>query len=117
MYLIRYICRINMAPLLVDKDGVSIHVRSREHLPPHVHAFSGDDVALVEIRTGEIYDGYLPSKKLKVVQRWLAEGENRSITEENFYELNPKLRLEERQIKKETIKKKVKTKKKKKGGK
>ncbi|MEO5644607.1 MAG: DUF4160 domain-containing protein [Bacteroidia bacterium] len=84
-----------MAPVLVDKDGVRIYVRSREHLPPHVHAFCGDDVALVNIRTGEIVGGYLSAKKLRIVQLWLDEGENRKVTEENFYELNPRLRLEQ----------------------
>ena len=34
-----------MAPILADKNGVSIFVLSREHLPPHVHAYSGDDEA------------------------------------------------------------------------
>jgi hypothetical protein len=51
-----------MAPLLIEKDGVSIHIWGREHLPPHVHAFSGDDEALVEIRTGEICEGKLSGK-------------------------------------------------------
>jgi hypothetical protein len=81
-----------MAPILIDKNGVSIYMQSREHLPPHIHAFYGDDEALINIRTGEIHDGYLPGKKLKIVQQWLAEGENRKLVEENFYELNPRLR-------------------------
>jgi hypothetical protein len=81
-----------MAPLLVDKEGVSIFVRSREHLPPHIHAFTGGDEALVEIRTGEIYAGYIPGKKLRAVQAWLDEGKNRDVVEENFYELNELLR-------------------------
>ncbi|MCW3083929.1 MAG: hypothetical protein JWP12_1295 [Bacteroidetes bacterium] len=102
-----------MAPLLIDKDGVSIYVRSREHLPPHIHAFSGDDVALVNIRTGEIVEGYISGKKLKIVQEWLSE--NRAIVEENFYELNPRLRLPEK--KEPTKKVPVKKKTTKKGGK
>lgn len=105
-----------MAPLLIDKEGVSIYVRGREHLPPHLHVFSGDDVALVEIRTGEIYEGYIPGKKLRVVQEWLAEGNNRAVVEENFYELNERLRpkpAEEKSVKKI----KSKTKSKRKGGK
>lgn len=80
-----------MAPLLEKKEGVDIIIQSREHLPPHIHAFYGDDEALVDIRTGEIFRGYIPAKKLKVVQKWLNEGENRARTELNFYELNPGL--------------------------
>ncbi len=83
---------ITMAPLLADKDGVNIIIQSIEHLPPHIHARYGDDEALVAIRTGKVFKGYIPAKKLKIVQQWLAEGTTRAIAEENFYELNPGLR-------------------------
>lgn len=83
-----------MAPLIVDKGGVSVYMRSREHLPPHIHAFAGDDEALINIRTGEIFEGYIPGKKLKIVQQWLNEDGNRKATEEIFYALNPRLRPE-----------------------
>jgi len=66
-----------MAPLLVDKEGVNIIIRSREHLPPHIHALCGDDEALINIRTGEMFEGYIPAKKLKVVLEWLAEENKR----------------------------------------
>ena len=81
-----------MAPLLEDKDGVRINIYSREHLPPHIHVSAGDDEALVNIRTGEIFEGYIPGKKLRIAQAWLNEGTNKAIVEENFYELNPRLR-------------------------
>lgn len=98
-----------MAPLLIDKDGVSIHIQSREHLPPHIHAFSGDDEALIDIRTGNIIKGILAGKKLRIVRDWLDEKDRRKLTEENFYELNPKLRpkkTDTKEVKQETIKKK-----------
>jgi hypothetical protein len=106
-----------MAPLLIDKDGVSIHVQSREHLPPHVHAFSGDDEALVNIRTGEVVAGYLTGKKLKVVQDWLSVGDNRKLVEKNFYELNPRLKPKEAAVKPVIKKVTIKKKSNKKGGK
>jgi len=81
-----------MAPLLTDKDGVSIIIQSREHLPPHIHVSYGDDEALVDIRTGKMFKGSIPAKKLKLVQAWLVEKQNREVVEENFYELNPALR-------------------------
>jgi hypothetical protein len=95
-----------MAPLLIDKDGVSIHIRSREHLPPHIHAFSGDDEALVDIRTGKIIKGHLVAKKLRIVQQWLSNEKTRKLTEENFYELNPALRPKENNTSKTKTKKK-----------
>lgn len=84
-----------MAPLLVNKEGVSIIIHSREHLPPHIHACYGDNEALVNIRTGEMFEGYIPAKKLEVVQNWLSEGKNILVVERNFYELNPRLKLPE----------------------
>ena len=88
-----------MAPLLVDKEGISIIIHSREHLPPHIHAVYGEEEALVDIRTGDVIDGWLATKKLKVVKDWLAEGKNRLMVEENFYELNPKFRpIEKEQV-------------------
>ena len=89
-----------MAPLLVDKEGVSINIHSREHLPAHIHACYADTEALINIRTGEIFEGYIPGKKLKVVQDWLAEATNRAIVEENFYELNPRLKPTGKETKK-----------------
>lgn len=81
-----------MAPQLIEREGVSIYIYGKEHVPPHVHAFYGEDEALVEINTGEIIEGYLSGKKLRVVKEWLEEGENRVLTEKNFYELNPRLK-------------------------
>jgi hypothetical protein len=88
-----------MPPLLDDKDGVSINIHGREHLPPHVHACYGEYEALVDIRTGRMFEGYVPNKKLKVVQEWLAEGENRTRAEENFYVLNPRHRPKKVELK------------------
>ena len=81
-----------MAPLLENREGVSIIVQSREHLPPHIYATYGEDEALINIRTGQIIEGYISNTKLRIVQEWLDEGKNRINTEENFYELNPSLR-------------------------
>jgi hypothetical protein len=78
-----------IAPELERIDGVIIVVCGRDYLPPHIHAFHSDDEALENIRTGEIMAGVLPHKKLKIVQKWLADNKKRA--EINFYELNPVL--------------------------
>lgn len=80
-----------MAPLLENRNGVRIEIYSREHLPAHIHAKYNEYEALVNIRTGEIFRGSLPAKKLRVVQDWLNEENRRELVEKNFYELNPKL--------------------------
>ncbi|ASS47999.1 MAG: hypothetical protein A3D31_01090 [Candidatus Fluviicola riflensis] len=84
-----------MAPLLENKNGVRIEIYGREHLPVHIHAKYGEYEALVNIRTGEVFEGSLPSKKLRIVQDWLDEGNRRELIEKNFYELNPRLALKE----------------------
>ena len=76
-----------MAPLLIEKEGVSIRIQSREHLPPHIHASYGDEEALINIRTGKIFAGFITPKKLKVIKKWLNNGKKRKMVEENFYEL------------------------------
>lgn len=52
-----------MAPIIAYIEGLSIVVQSREHLPPHVHAFYGDDEALVDIRSAEVLEGYIRLRK------------------------------------------------------
>jgi hypothetical protein len=81
-----------MAPLLENIEGIKIEMYSREHLPVHFHAKYGEYEALVNIRTGEVIGGSLPSKKLRVVQDWLSKADRRKRVEQNFYELNPRLK-------------------------
>ncbi len=81
-----------MTPLINDIEGVKIHLFSRDHLPPHLHIFYSGDEAIVEIRTGKIIEGEIPSRKLRVVQDWLKEEGVRKWVEEVFYQLNPRLR-------------------------
>ena len=71
-------------------------MRSKEHLPPHIHAHYGEDLALIDIRTGEVYAGYLPGRKLRMVKEWLENGDNRILVEARFYEINPGLALKTR---------------------
>ena len=41
-----------------------------EHNPPHVHAYYQDNMATIDIRTGEIAQGELPKKQTKLVLAW-----------------------------------------------
>jgi hypothetical protein len=80
-----------MTPLIETRNGIRIEIHNREHLPTHIHAKYGEYEALINIRTGELFKGKLPIKKLRLVQDWLKEGNKRSTVENNFYELNPHL--------------------------
>lgn len=41
-----------------------------EHNPPHFHAYYGEHRAIIDIRTCELKEGYLPKKQLKIVLAW-----------------------------------------------
>ncbi len=41
-----------------------------EHNPPHFHAYYGEDVAIIDIDSCELKEGYLPKKQLKLVLAW-----------------------------------------------
>ena len=48
-----------------------MYFQQAEHNPPHIHALYGDDMAEVDIRTGEILEGSLPPKALAMVREWI----------------------------------------------
>jgi hypothetical protein len=43
-----------------------------EHNPPHIHAVYGDYLGALNIRTGEVMEGDLPAKAVKLIQEWIA---------------------------------------------
>lgn len=43
----------------------------RKHYAPHIHANYAEHDAIISIENGEILDGGLPNKKLKLVQAWI----------------------------------------------
>ena len=59
-------------PILSKFYGITIRMyfQQSEHNPPHIHALYGDDIAAVEIQTGDILEGNLPPKALSMVRDW-----------------------------------------------
>ena len=59
-------------PVLARFYGIVIRMyyAQSEHNPPHIHALYGDDMAAINIITGEVMDGYLPPKAESMVQEW-----------------------------------------------
>jgi hypothetical protein len=52
--------------------GIVIEMYFGDHAPPHFHArYSGDEATIV-IATGEILDGSLPPRALRLVREWLS---------------------------------------------
>ena len=61
-------------PVLSRFYGIVIRMyfQQSEHNPPHIHALYGDDMAAIEIKTGEIIEGELPPKALNMVREWIS---------------------------------------------
>ena len=46
---------------------IRMYFQQAEHNPPHIHAIYGEDMAAVDIQTGEILEGHL----LSMVREWI----------------------------------------------
>jgi hypothetical protein len=51
-------------------DGISIRMFFNDHAPPHFHAVYGDDEAQIEIATGRVIRGRLPTAQRRLVREW-----------------------------------------------
>lgn len=51
-------------PVLSRFYGIIIRMyfQQAEHNPPHIHALYGEDMAAIDIQTGEVLEGHLPPK-------------------------------------------------------
>ena len=60
-------------PILSHFYGIIIkmYFQQAEHNPPHIHAVYGEYIGAINIQTGELIEGDLPSRALKLVQEWL----------------------------------------------
>ena len=65
--------------------GIIIKMFFDDNNPPHFHVEYGEYKAIIEIRTAELTEGYLPSKQLKLVQAWAILHEEELL--ENFENL------------------------------
>ena len=45
---------------------------NEQHHLPHIHAEYAEHEAVIDIQNGEVLEGTLPIKKLKMVQAWVA---------------------------------------------
>ena len=50
---------------------IMMYLKDKEHNPPHIHAFYGDDAATFYINSGEIYEGSFPSRGKKLVKEFV----------------------------------------------
>ena len=60
-------------PVLSRFYGIIIRMyfQQAEHNPPHIHALYGEDMAAIDIQTGEVLEGHLPPKAFSMVREWI----------------------------------------------
>ncbi|HCX98927.1 MAG TPA: DUF4160 domain-containing protein [Bacteroidales bacterium] len=77
-------------PTIENVEGIKIVIHNGEHRPPHIHAIYNEFEVLIEIKTGKIYAGNLPTRQLKKVFDWIAGNKDWALS--LFNELNPQLK-------------------------
>jgi hypothetical protein len=50
--------------------GIIIYMFAKDHNPPHFHAKYGDYMGIIDIQKGELIEGELPRRALRLVQDW-----------------------------------------------
>ncbi|MGB3781275.1 MAG: DUF4160 domain-containing protein [Tunicatimonas sp.] len=60
--------------------GIIIYMYAKDHSPPHFHAKYAEHWAVIEIKTGDVMEGGLPRRALRLVQDW-AELHKEELTE------------------------------------
>ena len=48
-----------------------MYLKEKEHNPPHIHAFYGNEAATFYIADGEIYQGSFPNRAKKMVKEFV----------------------------------------------
>ncbi|MBO4292772.1 MAG: DUF4160 domain-containing protein [Clostridia bacterium] len=81
-------------PILSNFYGILIkmYFQQAEHNPPHIHAIYGEYMGAIDIKTGELLEGDLPPRALKLVQEWLNANRNEILkiwNTQNFKKIPP----------------------------
>ncbi len=50
---------------------IRMYFAPREHYPPHIHAYYQDYKVTMKIQDGEIIEGQVPSRQLRMIQAWI----------------------------------------------
>ena len=55
---------------------IKMYFIQKDHNPPHIHAFYGEYVSVIDLNTLEEIEGNLPLKALKIVREWIEINKN-----------------------------------------
>ncbi len=58
-------------PELCRFYGIIIYMFAKDHSPPHFHAKYGEYRSLINLETGELIEGELPNRALRLVREWV----------------------------------------------
>jgi hypothetical protein len=57
-------------PRISEFFGIVIWMYYNDHQPPHFHAVYGSEEALILIGSGDVYEGALSRRAIRLVQEW-----------------------------------------------
>jgi hypothetical protein len=57
-------------PRISEFYGTYVYMYSRDHMPPHFHAFYAQHEAEIAIATDHTLKGHLPRRALSLVRKW-----------------------------------------------
>ncbi len=50
---------------------IRMYYAPKEHNSPHIHVYYSNDTAVINIQDGELMDGKLPLRQLRLVNAWI----------------------------------------------
>lgn len=50
---------------------IRMYYAPKEHNPPHIHAYFQEQKATFKILDGELIEGQLPTKQIRLIQAWI----------------------------------------------
>lgn len=64
-----------MMPTISQFYGIRVvmYLKQKEHNPPHIHAYYGNEEAKFLIKTGEVYEGDFPSRGRNFVKEFISK--------------------------------------------
>ena len=77
-------------PVYEFLDGIKISVYSNDHVPPHIHASSGEHEVLIDIQQITVMVGSLPKTQLRKALEFVALNQTDLLKE--FFKLNPTIK-------------------------
>lgn len=76
-------------PTLFTINSIKIDMYFKEHLPPHFHALYAEHEILIEIKTLETYEGYLPNRQHRMILKWADDPKIQQYLMDVFIKFNP----------------------------